>query len=318
MLSSTSELCNGLRYRSQPQWFDFYNLRVVLPHQGKFFFIIPYLLSGTEVKNTGLTVYDGGNGSPDGVAIATSTSIGGGWAASPSSCEVRWGESNHLTASSVRCAGPTTKWNLTLRPFLTDTTKPIHHARRYDLVERMLLRYSPFVHRVPRMKGWADGWIEQNGQRWEVESAPVYQAKNHGRHLPERWIWIHANAFEEDESIAFEAAYQPGLNGTPMGLVRIARPGGVRELLTWTGADVSVVHRDGRFEVEAQDERGCIRGVGSATEFVQFTVPDPRGEEFVITECLTGTLKLEFEGQRFTTNIAALGYANLHKLGLTS
>jgi tocopherol cyclase len=43
--------------------------------------------------------------------------------------------------------------------------------------------------------GWATGWIEWNGQRYEFERAPAYREKNWGGAFPQKWFWLNCNCF---------------------------------------------------------------------------------------------------------------------------
>ena len=45
--------------------------------------------------------------------------------------------------------------------------------------------------------GWATGWIEWNGDRYNFENAPAYGEKNWGGAFPQMWFWLNCNAFDD-------------------------------------------------------------------------------------------------------------------------
>ena len=53
--------------------------------------------------------------------------------------------------------------------------------------------------------GWATGWIEWNGQRYEFTNAPAYSEKNWGGAFPQKWFWLNCNCFEGEPDLALTA-----------------------------------------------------------------------------------------------------------------
>lgn len=311
-----SDRDNSLRYEGASRWFDFWNVRVVLPNQRLFFFIMPFVLSGTDACTVrkGLYVYDGGNGGP---AIGCRTAmeeIGTeGWSASSSKCDVRWSRfgapDNRFAEDHVCVVGPTTRWDVRITPFLADEQNPVLDKRQAELRQWMLLRKFPFIHRVPRVKGYAAGTIEHNGRCYSFERAPLYQAKNHGHAFPDDWLWIHANAFVEDEHLGLEAARLRTADGMEASMVRVARPEGTRLLCSWRGDEVEVESAGDkyRFHAQSKDLSFCISGTAVHGESVRFTFPSPDGSYFDNDECLVGVLEANVQGVSVSTTLAALG-----------
>jgi hypothetical protein len=311
---------NAFRFRTQPQWFDFYNCRVVLPDQDVFFFVMPYLLSGENVpsERAGLYVLDGGNGGPDRRMQTGIERIGTtGWSASTEGCGVQWtqgAEAHVFTETYIRMASPNARWDVRIEPFLSDRAAPVTDLRRFDIEEKLILRRVPFIHRVPHMKGFASGVIDYAGQRYAFDRGIVYQAKNHGPTLPERWTWIHANAFAEDETLAFEVASNPATGGDAA-MLRIIRPGAHQTLTTWEGAAVHLTRTGDGYTFSGASADGSLTVSGEAThgDAVVFRVPAPSGDAFEIDEDLLGVVSVEINGETFTTRHAAVGIA--HHLG---
>jgi tocopherol cyclase len=78
--------------------------------------------------------------------------------------------------------------------------------------------------------GFASGWIEWNGDRYEFTNAPAYSEKNWGGAFPQKWFWVNCNCFEGEPDLALTAG------------------GGRRGVLWWMEEVAMVgVHYRGRF-----------------------------------------------------------------------
>ncbi len=53
--------------------------------------------------------------------------------------------------------------------------------------------------------GWATGWIEWNGKRYDFVNAPAYSEKNWGGAFPQKWFWVNCNCFEDEPDLALTA-----------------------------------------------------------------------------------------------------------------
>lgn len=53
--------------------------------------------------------------------------------------------------------------------------------------------------------GWASGWIEWHGARYEFDKAPAYAEKNWGGAFPQKWFWVNCNAFDDEPDLALTA-----------------------------------------------------------------------------------------------------------------
>ncbi|UBF28862.1 tocopherol cyclase family protein [Kovacikia minuta CCNUW1] len=78
--------------------------------------------------------------------------------------------------------------------------------------------------------GFATGWIEWNGHRYNLDNAPAYTEKNWGGAFPQKWFWLNCNCFENEPDLALTAG------------------GGRRGVLWWMESVAMVgVHYQGRF-----------------------------------------------------------------------
>jgi hypothetical protein len=309
---------NVFRHADGSDGFDFWNVRVVLPKERLFFYTMPYILSGAAAPSdrVGLWVYDGGNGGPSGVSGAAMEYIGAdAWSAAREQCELRWsraGETCCFGERRIRLVGPSARWDVEITAHLDDEGGFLTERRQRELIERMLLRRVPFIHKVPRMKGYATGYVEHQGCQHRFERAPLYQAKNHGRDFPASWIWIYANVFHEDDEFALEAAWLETTAAQPgVGMVRVARREGTRLLGTWLDDRIEIAQNgdDYTFRALARDRSLSVEGAARQGESVRFSFPAPNGGLFENNECLVGSLTAEIDGRHMTSNMAALGRA---------
>lgn len=316
--AAAAHYSNAFRFVDAPLWFDFYNCRVLVPEQRLYFFTMPFILSGTELppERRGLFVYDGGNGGNAPGSRCAWERIGARWTASPERCDVRWergGKEQVFSETEIHVTGPTSRWDVTIEPFIADQAPEETSPRRHDVAERLLLARVPFIHRVPRMRAYASGTIEQEGRRHTFSRALVYQAKNHGRGFPDEWIWIHSGAFAEDGALAIEAGSMLFSGGGSAAFIRVATPKGVRFLTSWGGADQVMARRndDDSYEFTGVSGDGSLRvsGRGRHGEPVTFSFPTPDGGRFDNDECLVGELTVDLDGRHLTTNMAALARA---------
>ncbi len=78
--------------------------------------------------------------------------------------------------------------------------------------------------------GRASGWIDWNGDWYELTDAPAYAEKNWGRSFPQKWFWINCNSFREHADLSLTAV------------------GGIREVLGWReSVGLMGLHYQGKF-----------------------------------------------------------------------
>ena len=96
-----------------------------------------------------------------------------------------------------------------------------------------LLSYLPIFEpgwQITMAHGWATGWIDWRGNRYQFGNAPVYSEKNWGGSFPQKWFWLNCNSFEAELDLALTAA------------------GGIRQVLWWQ-EEVALIglHHRGKF-----------------------------------------------------------------------
>ncbi|CCQ53308.1 tocopherol cyclase family protein [Crocosphaera watsonii WH 8501] len=78
--------------------------------------------------------------------------------------------------------------------------------------------------------GWATGYIDWNGKKYEFSNVPAYSEKNWGYSFPSKWFWINCNSFEQESDLALTAA------------------GGIRQVFNWQeSVGIIGLHYQGKF-----------------------------------------------------------------------
>lgn len=305
-------LANGLSHRGQERWFDFWNCRVVLPKRGLWFHLMPHIVSGAKADpdTAGLWVLDG---SGAGGHTAGISRVGAEFAASPDNLDVRWraeGREHRFAAGRINASGSRSAWDVTITDAISDGSP--QDARRLAVEERFLFGRVPFIHRVPRMKGYARGEIVCGGETFAFDRGLVYQAHNYGPRFPAAWTWVHALDIQGEDDLAFEAAGMPVEKGR-VGIARVATSQGAKTLSSLLGDEVSVVEEGGEYNIAAKAKDGSLslKAAASHGPAVRFAFPTPDGGTFAIDECFVGELALTLDGRELAARHTALGQANL-------
>ena len=78
--------------------------------------------------------------------------------------------------------------------------------------------------------GWATGWLDWQGKRYQFTKAPAYSEKNWGGSFPPKWFWLNCNSFNDEPDLALTAG------------------GGIRQVLWWQ-EEVALIglHHRGKF-----------------------------------------------------------------------
>lgn len=292
------------RLQGRESWFEFWNVRVVLPEEGLWFHLIPHL--SVRDGEASLTVLDGGNGSGEGAAASMEV---GPHRLGREGFSLSWeaeGEESVFAAGEVAASGPSTTWRVSVEPLVGDGSPD--DARVQAAEDSFALRRTPFVHRVPIMKGRAEGAITQGGREHRFDDGLVYLAHNYGPDFPPGWTWIHALAFDRDASLAFEAASMPG---TDQALVRICSSDGARTLSTLGGDRVEVERRGDDYSVRARSKAGDLWVTGTARHGapVPFAFERPCGGLYEVEESFDGEVSISVSGRPHKASMAALGSA---------
>ncbi len=145
------------------------------------------------------------------------------------------------------------------------------------------------------------GWIEENGERFELQDAPAYQDRNWGRAFPKWWAWIVSNRFENSPGTALVAG-----GGKPKLFGQVAVYEGMSLGLKYGGKEYSfrpndadrfkVKVRFGVWEVTAVNREGYkieISAYAPKEKFMLLPFMTPQGQVYRDYETLTGDLRVK-------------------------
>ena len=293
---------NSYRYPGKGNWFDFWNCRVVIPAEKKWFFVMPYVIS-TDI---GLRKFFYFCSSFSGVECFE---IFDDLKMSQDDANIEW-QDNLFSSDLISISEKDKSWNFSIDSVCSDGTEKGSDLRAFNVREKLHLRSLPFIHRVPTMKGFANGSIVFSGEKFDLKDAIVYQAKNHGPDFPDSWNWLHANIIPQFTNSAFEIGLMPTAKGDE-GIFRWANKEKTNVYATFLGHDVHFENKGDSFDflVRDQNKKIIIEGQakhGSKRDIV-FPSPETSDQVFLNPESFDGYVSGNYLGEFFESNFPALG-----------
>ena len=189
--------------------------------------------------------------------------------------------------------GHSAAWELTFGP-ASEPLRHLPHPRLYDT-------------RLPRTKTESplpdttiSGWVEADGERWELDGWPGVIGHNWGAEHAERWIWLHGVGFDGAPDAWLDVA---------LGRLKVGP-------LTTPWIANGALHLDGerrrvgglgrRARVEARAEGGRIEVGGLTIEvraapLASWVYADPSGGEHRSTNCSVAAVALSVGGRTLRT-----------------
>ncbi len=150
--------------------------------------------------------------------------------------------------------------------------------------------------------GWATGWIEWGGDRYELNQAPAYSEKNWGGAFPKKWFWLNCNCFAGEPDLALTAG--GGLRSVlgleeAVAMVGIHYRGQFYEFVPWNGAVQWRVAPWGSWWMEAKTARYRVCLSATTTHpGTPLRAPMADGLVFCCRDTMRGQLRLElWEGE---------------------
>ena len=291
---------NAYRYPEKGAWFDFWNCRVVIPDQKKWFFVMPHIISEDSKKKSFFyhSSFD---------SEISMSEISEELHASKKNAEIRW-KDNLFSSRKIKISEKDYEWNFSIDPICTDGTGKGKDSRAFNVREKLHLRSLPFIHRVPTMKGYGNGYIKTPKEKINLENAIIYQAKNHGPDFPESWTWLHANIIPQFPNSSFEIGMMPSRGGFE-GIFRWAEKGKTEVYASFLGDKVLLEKKGDDFVFSVRDKGGneIIQGLASHGEKTEINFPTPAGEVFSTPESFDGYVSGSYLGQFFESEHPALG-----------
>lgn len=144
--------------------------------------------------------------------------------------------------------------------------------------------------------GWATGWIEWQGRRYQFTRAPAYAEKNWGGAFPEKWFWIQCNCFDGHPELTVTSG---GGRRRVLGwreevaMVGIHDRGRFYEFVPWNATVRWQVKPWGSWRILAQTERYQVELEGTTNHPGAWVrTPTANGLQFICRDTTEGRLKL--------------------------
>lgn len=149
------------------------------------------------------------------------------------------------------------------------------------------------------------GEIVYKGKRIVIEDAPAYQDRNWGRSLPDWWVWICSNHFENSPGTTLALG-----GGRPYAFEKVSMKDAISIGFKHGGHEYVFRSSDGdrethdiafgRWEVTAENHRGErieISAYAPPEKFMNLPFYSPNGEQFNDYEALKGTVRVKLYEQ---------------------
>jgi len=197
-------------------------------------------------------------------------------------------------------SGQVTRWQYTIEPVYGwgDPTEPQRSTAGW------LSRFPIFEPgwQILMAHGWATGWIEWQGKRYEFVHAPAYSEKNWGGAFPQKWFWLNCNCFEQEPDLALTAG--GGRRGVlwwleSVAMVGIHYKGKFYSFMPWD-ADV---HWDiapwGRWHMQAHNQHFSVELVATTNRpGTRLRAPTAQGLLYACRDTMHGDLLLQLKERR--------------------
>lgn len=158
--------------------------------------------------------------------------------------------------------------------------------------------------------GWATGWIEWNGDRYEFTHAPAYSEKNWGGSFPQKWFWLNCNAFQDEPDLVLTAG--GGKRGVlwwmeSVAMVGLHHRGKFYEFVPWNSEVYWEVHPWGYWRMTACNADYEIELTGKSDRpGVPLRAPTEQGLVFRCQDTMNGSLTLTLRERRFGRSLLLL------------
>ena len=161
--------------------------------------------------------------------------------------------------------------------------------------------------------GYASGWIEWKGQRYEFDRAPFYSEKNWGGAFPQKWFWLNCNAFAGQSDLALTAG--GGRRGVlwwmeSVAMVGIHYQGRFYEFAPWNAQVHWEIHPWGYWRIWAQNSEYEVELFATTDQpGTLLRAPTQAGLQFVCRDTMNGKviLKLRSRSAAGTDSRSAAG-----------
>lgn len=193
-----------------------------------------------------------------------------------------------------KVTGETVRWHYRIRP--------VHGWGRPDRSQATmgLLSYLSVFEpgwQILMSHGLAEGWIEWRGERYLFRDAPAYGEKNWGGAFPDKWFWVQANAFPDNDSVALVAG--GGVRGVlwwqeSVAMVSLYAGGQFYRFMPGEAEIHCAIEPWGRWQIEAVSAQYRVEVVGTIPPEggIELLAPTIEGPRFVCRDTLVGEVSV--------------------------
>jgi tocopherol cyclase len=145
--------------------------------------------------------------------------------------------------------------------------------------------------------GFATGWIDWKGKRYEFNKAPAYSEKNWGGAFPKKWFWLNCNCFENESDLALTAG--GGKRGVlwwmeSVAMVGIHYQGKFYEFVPWNSKVTWNIAPWGHWQMRARNAEYEVELIGTTDlPGTRLRAPTEQGLMFCCSDTMQGKLYLE-------------------------
>ena len=150
--------------------------------------------------------------------------------------------------------------------------------------------------------GWATGWIEWEGQRYEFRQVPAYSEKNWGRSFPQKWFWLNCNSFLGKPDLALTAG--GGRRGVlwwmeSVAMIGIHYRGQFYEFVPWNSQVSWEISPWGEWQMSATNSLYTVELKGTTSlPGTPLRAPTEQGLIFCCQDTMRGDLNLQLKEVR--------------------
>tara|TARA_B100000029_G_scaffold516760_1_gene633788 strand:- start:3871 stop:4791 length:921 start_codon:yes stop_codon:yes gene_type:complete len=291
---------NAYRYPGKGHWFDFWNCRILIPEKKKWFFLMPHIIS-TPSKKKSFFYFCSSQSDVEMFEILEDIK------ASEKNADIRW-KDNLFSSEKIKIHEKGYEWDFSIDSICSDGTERGEDLRAFNVREKLHLRNLSFIHRVPTMKGYANGYIKNPEEKINLNNAIVYQAKNHGPDFPDSWTWLHVNLMPQFPNASFEIGTMPGTNDVE-GIFRWTEREKTKVHASFLGDQIFLEERKDDFIFSVKDKNGAevIEGKAFHGKKKEINFPRPNGGIFSTPESFDGYVSGSYLGNFFESDYPALG-----------
>ncbi|MGK7941679.1 MAG: tocopherol cyclase family protein [Crocosphaera sp.] len=167
--------------------------------------------------------------------------------------------------------------------------------------------------------GWATGYIDWNGKKYEFEKAPAYSEKNWGHSFPNKWFWINCNSFKQESELSLTAAgaIRKVLNWQEcVGIIGVHYQGKLYQFTRENSQLSWYIKPWGTWIMEGKNEAFFIKIEAKTEDLGAYVrVPTAQGLKFLCRDTVQGILTIELKNNQGKTILKDTSFLGCLEIG---